>query len=441
MYKTFIFKSYNFNKENKTLKLNYSFDNELNFTEEIVFPSKKILSNNDTEALNNVFKYLHIVAGISYYKLFLPKKIIIETIKLDKQQADFFNSFYINGLGEFSYRNNIKNLNELINFPYDLNTKNTPNNYKLNKRYAIPVGGGKDSIVTIETLKQFGQDFICCSVNTAISIEKTMEIANTPSFQVKRIIDKKLLDINKNLKQYNAYNGHVPITGILAFILCASSIIYDYNTILISNERSANIGNIEFCGNNINHQWSKSFEFEKSVNEFFKRYVLENFNYISFLRPLYEYEIARRFSKLTKYHKIFTSCNKAFKIENRLSNWCCNCDKCRFVFLILSNFLSKKELINIFSKDLLNDKNQLLGFKQLVGLTDFKPFECVGEIEESICALLNVDESFKNDYIVSVLTNELQNKYDKNDLREKYLSIKNDNNLLNMELFRHISKQ
>ena len=125
MYNTFIFKSYGFNEENKTLKLNYSFDNKLNFTEEIVFPSKKILSYNDIEALNNVFKYLHIIAGISYYKLFLPKKIIIETLKLDKQQANFFNNFYINGLGEFSYRNNIQNLNELINFPYDLNIKNT----------------------------------------------------------------------------------------------------------------------------------------------------------------------------------------------------------------------------------------------------------------------------------------------------------------------------
>lgn len=434
MYQAFIFESYSFDKENKTLKLNYSFDEKLTFTETIIFPSEKSLNENDVKALDNVFKYIHLVAGISYYKLFLPKNIIIKTLKLGKQQANFFNSFYVNGLGEFSYRNNIKNLNELINFPYDIDAKNTSNNYKLNKRYTVPVGGGKDSIVTIEALKQSKQDIICCSVNTATSIEETIKIANVPSFQVKRILDKKLLDINKNLEEYKAYNGHVPITGILAFILCAASIIYDYDTILISNERSANIGNVDFCGNMINHQWSKSFEFEKDVNEFFKKYVLKNFNYISFLRPLYEYGIAERFSKLTKYHKIFTSCNKAFKIENGLNHWCCNCDKCRFVFLILSNFLNKQQLINIFGKDLLDDKEQLTGFKQLVGLVDFKPFECVGEIEESVCAILNIDKSFENDYIVSTLSGELSKKYNKYELRKKYLNIDNENNLLNKEL-------
>ena len=102
MYKTFIFDSYDFDRESKTLRLNYSFDNELNFTETVLFPSKKLLSDEGVEALDNVFRYLHIIAGISYYKLFLPRDIVIKTLRLNKQQADFFNSFYINGLGEFS---------------------------------------------------------------------------------------------------------------------------------------------------------------------------------------------------------------------------------------------------------------------------------------------------------------------------------------------------
>lgn len=433
-YNKFIFDSYSFNVENKTLKLNYSFDGNLNFTETIIFPSDKILNNLELKTLNDVFKYVHLIAGISYYKLFLSKDIEIKTFNLNKEQADFFNRFYINGLGEFSYRNNIKNLKELINFPYKDNIISDTNDYNLKNKIVVPVGGGKDSIVTIELLKRLGKEINCCSVNTATAIESTIKIANVPNFQIKRIIDPKLLEINKNPDKYNAYNGHVPITGILAFIMCAGSIIYDYNTIFISNEKSANVGNVEFCGNIINHQWSKSFEFEKDVNEFFKKYVLSNFNYISFLRPLYEYRIAEIFSKLTDYHKIFTSCNKAFKIENRIQNWCCNCDKCRFVFLILSNFLDKQKMIKIFGKNLLDDLNQLEGYEQLVGLRDFKPFECVGEIEESICALLNIHESFKDDYIIKILNNKLFKNYDKNLLKEKYLSIDTSNNLLNKDL-------
>lgn len=428
-YKSFIFDSYEFDIDQKILKLKYSFDNKLNFTEEILFPSKKKLNNNEILALNNVFRYLHIIAGISYYKLFLPENIKINTFELSKEEAKFFNYFYINGLGEFSYRNNIIGLDKLINFPYKENIKNTSSTIKLNRKNAVPVGGGKDSIVSIELLKQLNEDIILCSVNTAKPIEDTIKIANLNYFQVERKISPNIFEINKDLEKYGAYNGHVPITGILAFILCACSIIYNFDTIFISNERSANIGNVEFDNRLINHQWSKSYDFEKNVNEFFKKFVLENFNYVSFLRPLSEYNIAKIFLKFDKYYNVFASCNKAYKINNKLETWCCNCDKCRFVFLILSNFLEKEKLTKIFGKDLLDDKKQLKGFKELVGLENFKPFECVGEIEESVCSILNINETFNNDYIVKEIKPILSKKHDAEKLKEKYLSLSNIHNL------------
>ncbi len=447
-YSVFIFESYNFDRKNKILKLNYSYDNKLFFEEKIEFPSGKILDENELICLDNIFKYLHIIAGISYYKLFIPYKIEIKTFTLNKEQADFFNNFYFKGLGEFSFKNNIIDLKERINFPYS-NSENTKDNeiinYKLKNKVVIPIGGGKDSIVTLNIIKKYlaSKNILLCSIGKAKPIEETINLSGYKSFHPIRTIAKNLIELNKNLDKTKNYNGHIPITGILAFIMCAGAIIYDYDTVLMSNERSANIGNVDFHGNIVNHQWSKSFEFEKSVNYFFKKYLLNSFNYFSFLRPLSEIHIAKIFTRFKEYFPIFTSCNKNFKIENRLDHWCCNCDKCRFVFLILSIFLKKEEMIKIFGKNLLDDKNQLNGYLELCGLKDHKPFECVGEIEESVYGILNVDKSFKNDFVVNEISKLLENKYSIDEIKnigQKLFTPEKKNNLLNSQFWEYLKK-
>ena len=420
----FIFDKYSF--ENNILNLHYSYDNGINFVETIEFPNKKSFSVEELKALDNVFKYIHIVAGISYFKLFCPDKLEVKTFDLSKEEADFFNDFYYNGLGEFVCKNNIKGLK--INFPYKKNISNCADGIKLKNNYLVPIGGGKDSIVTLEILKKYKQNILTCSVGVAKPILDTIKISGCKSFHATRTISPNLLELNKKLQEIGGYNGHVPITGILAFIMAACSIIYGFNTILISNERSANVGNREFDGRIVNHQWSKSFEFEKKINNFFKKYVLKNLEYVSFLRPLSELHIAKLFAGLKQYHQVFTSCNKNFKIENRLNHWCCNCDKCRFVFLILAVFLNKNDLIKIFGKDLLDDKNQLLGYEELCGIKNYKPFECVGEIDESIYALLHVDKSFESDFVVRSLRSSLKNS-------DKQFFDLSPDHLLNNELF------
>ncbi|MBL4894814.1 MAG: hypothetical protein JKY59_08130 [Emcibacter sp.] len=70
----------------------------------------------------------------------------------------------------------------------------------------------------------------------------------------------------------------------------------------------------------------------------------------------------------------------------RQYGWCCDCPKCRFVFLALAPFIGKGGMVDIFGRDILNDKTQEDGFRELLGLKGHKPFECVGEIGE--CRLL-----------------------------------------------------
>ncbi len=135
-----------------------------------------------------------------------------------------------------------------------------------------------------------------------------------------------------------------------------------------------------YCGEKINHQYSKSYEFEEDFSNYSKKYLKGNVKYFSFLRPLNELQIAKIFSKHKKYHQIFKSCNVGSKEKDW--KWCTKCPKCLFVYTMLSPYLYKTELIDIFKKDLFEDKELLKTFLDLTGNGETKPFECVGTFEE-----------------------------------------------------------
>jgi hypothetical protein len=398
--KKFRFISYEFDQENFTAKLNYAFDDNYFFTEEIIFnKANKKLNQDELKALNNCLKYLHLVAGSSYYKAAIPEEIIIENEEITKETSMFLEKLYLNGLGEFAYRNGI-DLREKIKFPYNENIQPIPSNIELKRKTAVPVGGGKDSIVTMEAMQNSNEEIVLFSVGNPRPIKEVCDISGIEHIVVTRKLSPVLFEINKE----GALNGHVPISAIIAFIISCSSIIYDFDNVAMSNERSANVGNLIHDGFEVNHQYSKGLEFETDVNNFFKTHVMKNFNYFSFLRPLSELSIAKLFSKAKKYHKFFTSCNAAFKIDEtkRTNRWCLNCDKCRFVFLSLSPFISKNEMIEIFTKDMLDDPEQIKGYDELIGISGHKPFECVGEVEESVSAfyLIHNRDEWKNTLMV-----------------------------------------
>lgn len=437
-YNTLEFSKYEY--DNGLLKLYYNIEN-FEFIEEINFnPNGKELRKLNTkeqEALNLSFQYLHLVAGISYYKTLLPKNIKINTMVLNKDQKDFFDKLYLYGLGEFAFKNDL-NLDGKINFPYNKDAKNKGVNIKLNDDIIVPIGGGKDSIVTLEILKTLkNQKLYTFSVNTAKPIKDCCDLSECENILVTRKISPTLLEIIRDLKKYNAYNGHVPITSIIAFISVCAGIIYNCNTTVISNEKSSNIGNTMYNGIMVNHQWSKSFEAEKMIHDFIQNYITTEFNYFSLIRPMYEIHIAKVFSQIKKYDEVFSSCNKNFKIikDSEPKRWCRNCDKCRFVFLILAPFMKKNKLVKIFDKNMLNDESQYEGYKELTGLSGCKPFECVGEIDESVISFyLLKNTEFKNDFIVKEINDKILKLYDKKTLDflvKKYLSFDFENTLFN----------
>jgi len=244
------------------------------------------------------------------------------------------------------------------------------------------------------------------SLGDAEPIAACIAAAKLPFIRVYRRLDAGLLQLNNA----GALNGHVPITGILSAIALASAVMSGCNAVAMSNEHSASAPNLSVDSVEINHQYSKSLEFEQDFAQYVENFISPSIRYFSLLRPLSEIEIARRFSKYPMYFGIFRSCNTAFKQarEARGRHWCCDCPKCRFVFLALSPFVAKPDLIEIFGCNLLDDETQRDGFAELCGLCAIKPFECVGETHESagVMSYLADHPDWRGDGVVRRLNGE-----------------------------------
>jgi hypothetical protein len=384
----FIFEDYRYDEGAATLCLRYRFRDGPRFEERITFDfPARALPPRDREILDRLFRLILLFAGVSYYKAFIPRTLHCEAFALDSDTAAFLHEFYEQGLGEFAFKNGIS-----LSGHFTIRTAPGPApaavETVLPRRTCVPVGGGKDSIVTLECLRQADEPLVLFALGEAEPIRATISVARLPFIRVTRRLDPLLFALNKA----GARNGHVPITGILSVIALAAAVLHGCDTVAMSNEHSANIPNLVADGVAINHQYSKSLAFETDLAEYLARHVSPNLAYFSFLRPLSEIEIARRFSRYPAYFGAFRSCNTAFRQETaaRGRQWCGNCPKCRFVFLALAPFVAKAELVAIFSANLLDDARQVSGFAELCGFSRHKPFECVGDVAESAAAMAHL---------------------------------------------------
>lgn len=388
-YSQFIFKNYEIREENEKyiIKYFYSLDDKIELINTIYINKRK--DGFKFDIYSNEIKYiiinLGIVEAISYYKLTCSKIFKIECCNLDDFQMSWWKKLIYNGLGELRYLNGFEDvsIDEFINI---ISNKEIVENIKIKDiKYnfegnLIPIGGGKDSIVTLELLKQYDNIPFMFYHKRKASYD-TCEVAgfkNEEIFQIDRKLDEKLFELNAT---NNFLNGHVPISSMIAFASYLGAMLLGKKYIVLSNEASSNEGNIE--GTNINHQYSKSYEFEQDFNNYVERYFNNNIKYFSMLRPISEYQIAKLLSNYEKYLYIFRSCNRGIK-ENI---WCLNCSKCLFVYLLLLPCIEKNKLDDIFGENLLNKTSLETDFRKLIGLEYEKPFECVGTKDEIIYAI------------------------------------------------------
>ncbi len=394
-FKAFYFESFRFESETLKAYFLYSFDKAEFFEEEIDFRCSwfELRKDFDETVFASFLFQIHLALGISYYKLYPTKDLFIWSGYLTDTQIAFWEKFYKNWLWEFLYKNNIPPQG-LFQFHKESDIVYPKQDIDSSEKSLVPLGGGKDSMVSIVLLEEAWYQF------DTVVFWKMDTVKTQISDQLKEnnlLITRKMSQNLFKLNDLQYYNGHVPITGIIAFVLYASAYLYDYKYIIMSNERSADEGNMIWQDFEINHQYSKSLEFERDLRAYTQQFLVDSISYFSLLRGMYEYKIAEIFSKnCRRYFKTFASCNKNFFINSHKThawNWCLSCEKCAFVFLILSAHLDEKDLLSIFWENLFLKKDLEQTFLDLLGIGDHKPFECVGTNEESVFALYKYFEN------------------------------------------------
>lgn len=351
-------------------------------------PSRSLYHWNDIPKplLDNIIFHIGMIELISYWKIACPKQVIIKPFALDEDQIKWWKKLYFNGLGEFFYVNGIQtDINNFMTLTsQSLYGRGVPRPTKslLSERTLIPVGGGKDSVVTLELLKN-RIPAIPLIINPRGATKECVAAAGYTEEQtaiIKRTLDPTMLKMNAE----GYLNGHTPFSAMLAFYTVLLGCATKSKYIALSNESSANEPTVP--DTEINHQYSKSVAFENDFRYYVKKYIDADIQYFSFLRPLNELQIAKLFSRAKDYHKVFKSCNAGSKTDS----WCGKCPKCLFTWLALSPFLKRSELTEIFGKDLMTDKNLRPILDQLDGSVEVKPFECVGTVGEVRACVNNI---------------------------------------------------
>ncbi len=393
-YTTFTFEEFKYTEDTRHFNITFLFslDGKYSFSPEISIPLRDFYQIEKLPAglLNNLIFHMGMVELISYWKAACPPKVIIKPYKLSPEQIRWWKKLYFKGLGEFFYLNNIEaNQDDFMEIVCEGNA--LPGNLEIETTdaYMVPIGGGKDSAVTLELLRKLSK-VVPMVINPRRATDECIAAAGFSKDEtiiVHRSIDKQLLELNA----MGFLNGHTPFSAMLAFTSLLVAAFSGICHIALSNEASANEATVS--DSNVNHQYSKSYEFEADFRHYVSHYITKSLNYFSFLRPLYEIQIAKLFAGFNQYHQVFKSCNAGSKTDV----WCGKCPKCLFAYIILSPWLSKNELMDIFGEDLLNKSSLKPAFDQLIGWNETKPFECIGTIEEVNIALCATVDHYGNE--------------------------------------------
>jgi hypothetical protein len=413
------------------VRLRYALDDRYEFEErfKLQLPASPEALGGDT--VEGLLSLLHWIAGVSYYKAAAPPSVACETGDPPPATSALLEALYSEGLGEFAVVNQLPALpspafpglpswapaTAPAAAPTSTTSVTTPGQTRPDRpisRVLVPIGGGKDSAVALEIVRRSRLPLALFSVGDAPPIQATATAAGLSRLQATRKLDPRLLQANAA----GALNGHVPVTAIVSAVALLSAALHGFDAVALANERSASSPNTFWNGAEVNHQFSKSARAERlmaaAVAEITGAPAI-----FSVLRPASELSIARAFARMPQYHHAFTSCNRVFKLDPALRSrsWCCDCDKCRFVFLILAPFMAPAGLREIFGSAMLDEARQYDGFAQLTGTGGHKPFECVGEVQESAAAisLLARDPRWREQRVVARLAREVLPRFNAQD--------------------------
>lgn len=439
-YNNFIFEKFNLSFNETFIEVDFEFviEDLVVFNPKTKFFVNKSFNDFERKNLEVLCFYLGMIEAVSYWKSCCCQNFIIKPFSLDDKQHEFFKKLFFNGLGEFFYLNMIDpNYEDFINFIQASDRKIEKIDFFSNSNsFILPIGGGKDSIVSLEFLKHLNSEILPMMLNPREAMTDTVRVADID--KSKCLISYRNIDANLlNLNEQGFLNGHTPFSSLLAFQSLVFAYVNNVSNIALSNESSANEPTVP--GTKINHQYSKSIEFESDFRDFVKEFISEGFNYFSLLRPLSELQIASILSKNPQYFKVFKSCN----VGSKSNSWCGMCPKCLFTAIMLLPFLSINDINKVFEKEIFNEIKLLEILEQLIGIKSFKPFECVGTVSEVKLALsLGVFKNEKNG--LPILLEYFKNSdlcvSNSIDVLQHELSEFDDNNFLTKKMYEQLQE-
>ena len=414
--RAFRFVRCSFDAETGVARLVYAFDEGPELTETVTIPGAPFaLDATRAQAVEQAVRLLHLITGVSYYKAAVPNEIRIEGYAIDAATAVLMEQVYVHGLGEFAYRIGLSLLGR-VRFPVAAQAPAPAAAAGLREHALVAIGGGKDSLVSIEALRGAGVDQTVTWIGGSQLIAACAARTGLPTLNIGRALAPELFEYNRQ----GAWNGHIPVTAINSAIMVLAALLHGVDQVVFSNERSASYGSMIPGTGEVNHQWSKGWAFESAFGAYVQSHVAADLQYYSLLRPLSELAVARQFARTDHYDAHFSSCNRNFHLlgERPTNRWCGVCPKCHFVFLALAPFMPKPRLVGIFGRNLLDDANQTGGFDALLEYQDHKPFECVGEGQESRAAMAALGDrpEWREDVIVARFNREIRPQLDASEL-------------------------
>ena len=374
------------------------------FVETVTFEGVTSLDAPAVVALSQLW---YLIAGLSYYKAGAARRIDVGTTPLGSHGRRLLKAALTDGLGEFAYRNQIPLSDVTIEGRASVDAFEP---FVDTNRVLTPFGGGIDSVVTTERLRAcVDQTLFIVSPSTGrfAPLEATAAASGLPIMRATRTLDPQIVRGDEAF-----FNGHVPVTTMVTLLAAVAAVASGRGGVAMSNEHSSSIANLRWYNSDVNHQWSKSWNAEKLIAAAVAERVGDELVVASYLRDRSELWVARAFAELGQYHHVFRSCNRAFTQSpgHRATQWCGECDKCLFVNLVLAPFLSRSALRDIFSSEPLSDPDRDAQLRTLVGLgEEHKPFECVGDPDESAVALCEVGrlEEWRDVQVLRELANEV----------------------------------
>lgn len=385
------------------------------FVETVTFEGVKSLEAPAVVALAELW---YLIAGLSYYKAGAARRIDVGVTPLGTNGRRLLKAALSDGLGEFAYRNQIQLSDVTIEGRVGVESYEP---FVDTNRVLTPFGGGIDSVVTVEKLRGLvDQTLFVVSPSSGrfTPLEETAAVTGLDVVRATRTLDPQIVRGDESF-----FNGHVPVTAMVTLLAAVAAVASGRGGVALSNESSSSIANLRWYNSDINHQWSKSWHAENLITSAIAERVGTELVVASYLRDRSELWVAQVFSELEQYHRVFRSCNRAFAQVpgERASQWCGECDKCLFVNLVLAPFLSRPTLQAIFASEPLSDPARGEQLRTLVGLgAEHKPFECVGDPDESAVALTEVShhEEWRDVTVLDELAKELRTEIELSDLLE-----------------------